>query len=80
MNRYDIWKTAAPDDDDCEKQDPTVTVVVSLEKGEVSILADQPDFVRAIFVDYDFGKTTEPTVKRIEVSQLDDFLSQIEEK
>lgn len=84
MSRYDIWKTAAPDDDESdieyEKQDPTVTIVVSLEDGQVSVLADQPAFVRVIVLDYDHDETIRPTVEEIEAGQLDDFLSQIEGK
>ena len=57
-----------------EKQDPTVTVVISLEGGNVSVLADSPDFVRVILCDYDHDKMIQPTVEEIQAAQLDDLL------
>jgi len=57
-----------------EKQDPTVTVVISLEGGNVSVLADCPDFVRVILCDYDHDKMIQPTVEEIQAAQLDDLL------
>lgn len=78
MNRYDIWKTAAPpDEDDFEAPDPTVTVVISLEDGNVSVLADSPKFVRVIILDYDHDETLRPTVEEIEAAQLDDLLENL---